>query len=70
MAPASQAVGNPPTEDFGAQADAGADPAEEVPRLRARLAELDSDHYLTLREAEQVSGLLLDFLAAAAPYPG
>ena len=33
----------PPTEDFGAQADAGADPAEEVPRLRARLAELQRE---------------------------
>ena len=33
----------PPTEDFAAQADAGADPAEEVPRLRTRLAELQRE---------------------------
>jgi pimeloyl-ACP methyl ester carboxylesterase len=35
----------------------------------SRLAEVDSDHYLTLRAAAQVSELLLDFLAAAAPRP-
>jgi pimeloyl-ACP methyl ester carboxylesterase len=33
----------------------------------ARHVELDSDHYLTLREPELLSGLLLDFLSAAAP---
>ena len=33
----------------------------------ARHFELDSDHYVTLREPELLSGLLLDFLAAAAP---
>jgi GAF domain-containing protein len=33
----------PPTESFGAQADSGADPAEEVPRLRARVAELQRE---------------------------
>ena len=33
----------------------------------ARHVELDSDHYVTLREPELVSGLLLDFLTAAAP---
>jgi pimeloyl-ACP methyl ester carboxylesterase len=32
----------------------------------ARLAEVDSDHYLSLREPEQVSELLLEFLTAAA----
>ena len=32
----------------------------------ARLAEIDSDHYLTLREPEQVNELLLEFLTAAA----
>jgi pimeloyl-ACP methyl ester carboxylesterase len=33
----------------------------------ARHVELDSDHYVTLREPELVAGVLLDFLAAAAP---
>jgi 3-oxoadipate enol-lactonase len=33
----------------------------------ARHVELDSDHYLTLREPELLSGVLLEFLAAAAP---
>ena len=33
----------------------------------ARHLELDSDHYVTLREPELLSGVLLDFLAAAAP---
>ena len=33
----------------------------------ARHLELDSDHYVTLREPELVSRVLLDFLAAAAP---
>jgi pimeloyl-ACP methyl ester carboxylesterase len=33
----------------------------------ARHLELDSDHYLTLREPELLSRVLLDFLAAAAP---
>jgi len=33
----------------------------------ARLVEVDSDHYLTLREAEQVDELLLEFLTAATP---
>ena len=33
----------------------------------ARHVELDSDHYLTLREPELLSRVLLDFLAAAAP---
>jgi pimeloyl-ACP methyl ester carboxylesterase len=33
----------------------------------ARHLELDSDHYVTLREPELVSRTLLDFLAAAAP---
>jgi len=39
--------------------------AEHAPG--ARLVEIDSDHYLTLREPEQLSKLLLEFLAAAAP---
>jgi 3-oxoadipate enol-lactonase len=39
--------------------------ARSVPR--ARLVEIDSDHYVTLREPELVSELLLDFLSAASP---
>ena len=37
----------------------------EVPG--ARHLELDSDHYVTLREPQLLSGVLADFLAAAAP---
>ena len=33
----------------------------------ARHLELDSDHYVTLREPELLSGMLLEFLTAAAP---
>lgn len=33
----------------------------------ARHLELDSDHYVTLREPELLSGVLLEFLTAAAP---
>ncbi len=33
----------------------------------ARLVEIDSDHYLTLRAADQVNELLLEFLVATAP---
>src|SRR6185437_6507876 len=33
----------------------------------ARHVELDSDHYVTLREPELLSGVLVDFLAATAP---
>jgi hypothetical protein len=33
----------------------------------AQLVEIDSDHYLTLREADRVSALLADFLSAASP---
>ena len=33
----------------------------------ARLVEIDSDHYLGLREPEQINELLLEFLASAAP---
>ena len=38
--------------------------AAEAPN--ARHVELDSDHYVALREPELLSGVLLDFLAAAA----
>ena len=33
----------------------------------ARHVEIDSDHYVTLREPELLSGVLLDFLVAATP---
>jgi pimeloyl-ACP methyl ester carboxylesterase len=33
----------------------------------ARLVEVDSDHYLTLREADRISELLIEFLSDAAP---
>jgi 3-oxoadipate enol-lactonase len=39
--------------------------AREAPD--ARHVELDSDHYVTLREPDLLSRLLVDFLAAAAP---
>jgi len=42
----------------------GATVARRVPG--ARLVELDSDHYLTLREPERLTGLLSEFLADAA----
>jgi pimeloyl-ACP methyl ester carboxylesterase len=43
----------------------GEEAARRIPG--ARLARIDSDHYLTLREPEQVSELLVEFLLAAAP---
>ncbi len=43
----------------------GAIVAHEAPN--ARHVELDSDHYVTLREPELLSGVLLDFLVSAAP---
>jgi len=39
--------------------------ARGVPR--ARLVEVDSDHYLTLREPARINRLLDDFLCSAAP---
>ena len=33
----------------------------------ARLVEVDSDHYLTLREPERVTRVLDDFLCSAVP---
>jgi len=64
MAPARQPAGNPPTEGFGAQADAGADPAEEVPRLRARLAELqrERDHLVAVVDILQEISASLHFV--------
>jgi GAF domain-containing protein len=54
----------PPTEDFGAPADAGADPAEEVPRLRARLAELqrERDHLVAVVDILQEISSSLHFV--------
>lgn len=43
--------------------NAGREAARRIPD--ARLVEIDSDHYLSLREAELVSGLLLEFLTSA-----
>jgi 3-oxoadipate enol-lactonase len=45
--------------------EAGLVVAREAPD--ARHVELDSDHYVTLREPELLSRVLLEFLAAAAP---
>jgi 3-oxoadipate enol-lactonase len=42
-------------------------PLVELEAPDARHLELDSDHYVTLREPELVSRALLDFLAPAAP---
>jgi len=44
--------------------EAGARVARTVPG--AQLVEVDSDHYLTLREPERVSEILLRFLSDAA----
>jgi pimeloyl-ACP methyl ester carboxylesterase len=54
-----------PSHDPPAQRDAGATVARRVPG--AQLVELDSDHYLTLRHADQVNELLLEFLTAETP---
>jgi 3-oxoadipate enol-lactonase len=42
-------------------------PLVELEAPTARHLELESDHYLTLREPELLSGVLLEFLTAAAP---
>ena len=54
-----------PAHDPPAQKDAGATVARRVPG--AQLVELDSDHYVTLRQPDEVSELLLEFLTTAAP---
>jgi 3-oxoadipate enol-lactonase len=46
--------------------EVGATVAHRVPD--ARLVQVDSDHYLTLREPELVTQVLEDFLVAAAPH--
>jgi len=59
---------NPPTEDFGAQADATADSsahaAEELPRLRARLAEVqrERDHLVAVVDILQEISASLHFV--------
>jgi pimeloyl-ACP methyl ester carboxylesterase len=54
-----------PSHDPPAQREVGATVARRVPG--ARLVEVDSDHYLTLREPEQVNAALEEFLTASAP---
>jgi len=54
-----------PTHDPPAQRAVGKTVAHRIPG--ARLVELDSDHYLTLREPEQLVQLLRELLAGAAP---
>jgi pimeloyl-ACP methyl ester carboxylesterase len=54
-----------PTHDPAGQQEVGATVARRVPG--AQLVELESDHYVTLRHADQVNELLLEFLTAAAP---
>jgi 3-oxoadipate enol-lactonase len=51
--------------DPPAQREVGATVARRVPG--ARLVEVDSDHYLTLRDPERVTGVLREFLAPIAP---
>lgn len=53
------------THDPQGLRDHGATVAREVPG--ARLVELDSDHYLTLREPDRVAQVLAEFLAVNAP---
>jgi pimeloyl-ACP methyl ester carboxylesterase len=54
-----------PTHDPAGQQEVGATVARRVPG--AQLVEVDSDHYVTLRHADQLNELLLEFLTAAAP---
>jgi pimeloyl-ACP methyl ester carboxylesterase len=54
-----------PTHDPPAQRAVGQAAAHRIPG--ARLVEVDSDHYLTLREPKQLAELLVEFLGAAAP---
>ena len=53
-----------PSHDPPDMRAAGATVARRV--SGAQLVELDSDHYVTLRQADRVSELLLEFLTAAA----
>jgi pimeloyl-ACP methyl ester carboxylesterase len=54
-----------PAHDPPAQRAVGQAVAHRIPG--ARLVEVDSDHYLTLREPQQLAELLVEFLGAAAP---
>jgi len=54
-----------PSHDPPAQREVGRTVAREIPG--ARLMEVDSDHYLTLREPDRVTTMLEEFLAEAAP---
>jgi pimeloyl-ACP methyl ester carboxylesterase len=54
-----------PTHDPPAQRDVGATVARRVPG--AQLVEIDSDHYLTLREPDRVTAAIETFLTASSP---
>jgi pimeloyl-ACP methyl ester carboxylesterase len=54
-----------PSHDPPAQQEIGAEAARRIPG--ARLVEVESDHYLTLREPDRVTRILEEFLVAAAP---
>jgi 3-oxoadipate enol-lactonase len=54
-----------PTHDPPAQREVGATVARRVPG--AQLVEIDSDHYLTLREPARVTAAIGDFLSASSP---
>jgi 3-oxoadipate enol-lactonase len=54
-----------PAHDPPAQRAVGETVARRIPG--ARLVTVDSDHYLTLREPQQLAELLIEFLGAAAP---
>ena len=53
-----------PSHDPAAQRDVGATVARRVPG--AQLMEVESDHYLTLREPDRVTRILEEFLGGAA----
>ena len=54
-----------PTRDPADQQEVGRTVARRVPG--AQLVEIDSDHYLTLREPERVNAVLEEFLSASSP---
>jgi pimeloyl-ACP methyl ester carboxylesterase len=54
-----------PTHDPADQQEVGRTVARRVPG--AQLVEIDSDHYLTLREPERVNAVLEGFLSASSP---
>jgi pimeloyl-ACP methyl ester carboxylesterase len=53
-----------PSHDPAEQRDVGAQVARRI--AGARLVEVESDHYLTLREPDLVTGLLEEFLVMAS----